>query len=152
MPINTDTIPAILAGLSACLGRVDGLHVHDYEATDLTGLPAAAIVLDAGERASVALARERFESETGRVDLLLAWTVRLFSAGDQARESELAGLGLLGDVVGAIDADETLGAAVRSASVSSISRERVQIGEGGREYLTFVVTVLTTSAHTQTFE
>lgn len=150
MPITSSTIPAILAGLVACLERVDGLHVHDYEATDLVGLPAAAVVLETGERAGVELAGQRIEAELGRVDVLLAWTVRLFLPGDALRDSDIAGLALLGEVIGAIDADETLGAAVRSASVTSFSRERVQVGADGREFLTFPVTVVTTSAHSQT--
>lgn len=49
-------------------------------------------------------------------------------------------------------ADETLGNTVLSASVATATRERVAASRDGRELLTYVVTVTTTSLHANPFE
>lgn len=151
MPIDQTSYPAILAALADAVGRAEPLRaVYAYEAVDLSALPAAAIYLERSERQPVALAAERAESELGRVDLFCAWAVRLFGPGDYAADDEQAALRALGSVVAEIDADETLGGAVRSASVESAQRERIEIGE--RTLLSYVVTVTTASMYDQPFE
>lgn len=147
MPIGTDTLAAILAALTARLDTVDGLTVYDHEPASVDQLPAATIRLQELQRQPVELAQERAESQLGSVDLYLAWTVIVYTSGDYARQSDLDALDTLGRVVGAIDADETLGNTVLSASVATATRERVTATRDGRELLTYVVTVTTTSLH-----
>ena len=149
MPIGSDTIPAILAGLAARLSTVDGLTVYDHEPLAVDQLPAATIRLQELQRQPVELGQERAETQLGSVDLYLAWTVIVYTSGDYARQSDLDALDTLGRVVGAIDADEQLGipTVVLSATVATATRERVTATRDGRELLTYVVTVTTTSLH-----
>lgn len=150
MPITATTLEEILDAVAATLGSVATLKVYDHEPLDLAALPAVTILLEQASRQGVEFDSGRVEEELGRVDLLCAWTVRLWSGGDYTRQSERAALQTLGELVGAVDADETLGGVVRSASAATATRERVVRGEGTsseREYVTYVVTLTTTSKH-----
>lgn len=146
MPIDDGTLLVILDGLVSALGTVESLRVHDYEPSDLDSLPAVTVTLAEGERSGVSLEEERRESAIGRVDLYTAWTVRLWVKADYNRETERDALGLLGLVVGAIDADETLGGAVLSSSCSSFARERV-VTASEQEFVNYIATVAATSQH-----
>jgi hypothetical protein len=116
-------------------GELVGRHIADAVAGSLDG-----VHLDLGE--------VRRESQIGSVDLRCAWTVRVWCRGDALKTGEAAALGVLGQVVAAVDADEQLGGVVESATVESVSRERVEAPpESGREFVTFVLTVVTSSLH-----
>lgn len=146
--VDQDTFTGILAGVAACLGTVDGLVVYDHEPREIDRLPAATIVLERCERQPTQIGEVRAESQLGSVDLLCAWTVRVWCSGDTTQASEAAALGVLGGVVGAVDADEQLGGVVESAAIESASRERLEAPpDSGREFVTFAVTLVTSSLH-----
>lgn len=145
--IDQTTLPGILAALADTLRTVNGLTVYDYEPRELA-VPSATIILEAAERRAVDLGEVRTESQLGSVDLRCAWTVRVWSNGDYTRASDARALELVGQVVGAIDADEQLGGVVLSASAATATRERVESPpESGREFVTYIVTVTTSSLH-----
>lgn len=148
MAVDSTTFTTILAALADTLGAADGVDVYPHEPRELDALPAATIVLERAERAAIDLGEVRRESQIGSVDLRCAWTVRVWCRGDALKSGEAAALGVLGQVVAAVDADEQLGGVVESATVESVSRERVEAPpDSGREFVTFVLTVVTSSLH-----
>ncbi len=147
MAITSTTLGGILTALATRLSTVSGLTVYDYEPRDLA-VPAATIILETAERSPVELGEVRRESQIGSVDLACAWTVRVWSSGDYTRASDARALQLVGQVIAAIDADETLGGVVLSASAATATRERVESPpESGNEFVTYIVTVTTSSLH-----
>ena len=147
MAIDQTTFTGILAGLATTLGTVSGLTFYDHEPREVT-VPAATILLEETRRSPVELGEVRHESQLGTVDLECAWTVRVWSQGDYTKASDARALQVLGSVVGAIDSNETLGGTVLSASVASATRDRVESPpDSGREFVTYVVTVTTSSLH-----
>lgn len=105
MPGGATTLPVLRDAIEDVLNTVVGLKVYDHEPREFDALPAAAIGVPRILRAGV----DEAESELGAADWTSMWPVTLAFRLDDPAVGQNEALQILGQVIGAFDADPTLG-------------------------------------------
>jgi hypothetical protein len=104
----TDMATAIASAVHAAGIAYDGnpLKVYDYEPKDLDTLPAVTV---GGPTAMSRPEPEARQSQLGSDDWHITYTLRIFTKLDDPEDFARESRAILGQVIAAIDADETLG-------------------------------------------
>lgn len=127
-----DVASAIASAIDAADISYNGndLKIYDYEPRDLDTLPA--VTVD-GPTAIQRHEPEQPESQLGSDDWHMAFTLRIYTHLDDPRDGARESRAILGQVIAAIDADETLGgSADLGASIANATREPMT-DENGRQ-------------------
>lgn len=107
MAAGATTIPTVSAALAGRLETIAGLTVIDHEPRDVDPLPSVTLGLPRFERVDL----DQPEFELGSTELKLYWPFKLYVRLDDPQQAALDALALLGQILGVIDADQTLGGA-----------------------------------------
>lgn len=106
MPGGTNTLKTIRDAAEATLTTISNLNVYDHEPRELDyPLPAAVLGVPRVERVGL----DEPEHELGRTTWKVFFPLILAVSHDDPIEGQDDALGLLGQVIGAYDNDETLG-------------------------------------------
>lgn len=113
-----DVVAGAVAAIAAAdiTSRGNDLKIYDHEPRDLDTLPALTIE---GPVRFRRVDPDEAESQLGSRDWHLGFTARLYVAFDSPSMGALDARALLGQVIAAIDADETLGGVALSAVIES---------------------------------
>jgi hypothetical protein len=130
-----DVAAAIASAIEAAGISYNGndLKVYDYEPRDVDTRPAVSVD---GPTAIVRREPEQPESQLGSNDWHLAFTLRIYTHLDDPEEGARESRAILGQVIAAIDADETLGGtADLGAAIANATREVYESANGVQSLL-----------------
>lgn len=120
---------------AAITSRGNALKVYDYEPRDLDVLPA--VTID-GPTDFTRRGVDEPESQLGSFDWRLTYTLRIYVAADDPKVASDDSRAILGQVIAAIDADQSLaGTAEIDAVLSDGSREFTADDNQSRTLLVF---------------